>query len=176
MTEDDPEDEGVLDPEDLDVRNDERVVELGENRFFVSLSEEPAGVQSEPDPSRPADGTDPALGSMADDPLPDDQSRTRTGDESPPSVGSTAPQSEPANPPRTGESALRDALDGVDGTYAIAAAVRTDRGEAAHVIGTNNVAETFETFCRWYAAQVGDGRTTPEEVLRILVRESDLEL
>lgn len=151
MSEDGPEDEGVLDTDDLDVRTDERVVELDENRFFVSTS---------------GDAPEPRTGAPARDAGPEPEAARSEADRTP--LGD-----DPAAP--AGDRPLRDALEGVDGTYAIAAAVRTDDGTAERVVGTDNVAATFEAFVRWYAGEVGDGRATPAEVVRVLLRESDLE-
>lgn len=81
-----------------------------------------------------------------------------------------------AHPRDSGPGSRESALAGVDGQFAVAAALRTDAGVADYRFGSNNVAETFEALVRWYADRVGDGRTPTEEVVRILLAESDLEL
>lgn len=155
MTDEGPDEseDDVLEPEDLDVRNDDRVRQLDGNRFFVSTSDE--GEVDAP--------ADDRLGTAARG-RPEDPDRPRDDPSAP--VGRDA----------GGEQPLRDVLADVDGQYAIAAAARMDAGTAAYTAGTNNVAETFEAFLRWYAEQVGDGKTPDEEVLRILLAETDLDV
>jgi hypothetical protein len=67
-------------------------------------------------------------------------------------------------------------LDGVPETYGVALAAKTETGVDEYVTASNSVVETFERAVLWYASQVGDADTPPEDVLRILVEESDLDV
>jgi hypothetical protein len=61
-------------------------------------------------------------------------------------------------------------------TYGLALAAKTESGVEERVIASNSVVETFEHALVWYAAQVGDADTPPEDVLRILLEESSLDV
>lgn len=131
MAEGADDEDGVLTPEELDVTDDERVRELDDNRYFVSLDEGPT-----PEIDAPGE-----------------------------------PDATPADDP-----GLVAELDGVPETYGVALAAKTESGVEEYVTASNSVVETFERAVLWYASQVGDADTPPEDVLRILVEESNLDV
>lgn len=61
-------------------------------------------------------------------------------------------------------------------TYGLALAAKTESGVEEYATASNSVVETFERALVWYAAQVGDDDTPPEDVLRILLNESNLDV
>ncbi|GAA0652290.1 DUF7500 family protein [Salarchaeum japonicum] len=67
------------------------------------------------------------------------------------------------------------ALSAVPEQYAAALAVKTDHGVADERFASNNVVDTFERALRWYAHRI-DPSEPPEDVLRVLLAESDLDL
>jgi len=67
------------------------------------------------------------------------------------------------------------ALSAVPEKYAAALAVKTDRGVADERFASNNVVDAFEHTLRWYARRI-DASEPPEDVLRVLLAESDLDL
>jgi len=142
---DGPADEEVLEPADLDVTTDEHVTELEDNRFVVSLDEK---------------------GIASSEPLPG-------GDEDAAADGADVPGDGDEESDREPEST--DSLADVSAPYAVSLAARTEGEYAAHVVSSHNVVQAFEEVVRWYATQVGDDGTPPEEVVRILLEASDLD-
>jgi hypothetical protein len=134
-TREDP-DQGVLNPEDLDVEDREEVDAIGENRFVVSTSEEPLEDS-------------PPLDEGHDDESPED--------------------------PPDDSTQVEASLGAIREQYAVEMASKMERDVATTRIASDNIVEVFEEFMLWYASQLDDS-TPPEEVLRILVAESDLEL
>ncbi len=61
-------------------------------------------------------------------------------------------------------------------TYGLALAAKTEAGVEEYATASNSVVDTFERALVWYAAQVGDENTPPEDVLRILLNESSLDV
>jgi hypothetical protein len=59
--------------------------------------------------------------------------------------------------------------------YAVDVAAKVDGGVAETRIGSDSIVETFEETLLWYADQIDDS-TPPEEVIRILLAESDLDV
>ncbi|MEE6211113.1 hypothetical protein U3A55_13265 [Salarchaeum sp. III] len=84
--------------------------------------------------------------------------------------------SEPDDSPTPEETpSATAALSAVPEQYAAALAVKTDRGVADERFASNNVVDTFERTLRWYAQRI-DASEPPEDVLRVLLAESDLDL
>lgn len=144
-------DEGVLEPDELEVERREEVREIGENRYIVSTDEEGEGdgrERREPETppaapeNRPRPGSDPAETEL----------------------------SEPTVP-----SGSRTPLAAVGERYAVDIATKVDGSVDDSRIGSDSIVETFEETLLWYARQVDDS-TPPEEVIRILLAESDLEV
>lgn len=146
--------DGVLQPDDLDVDDREEVRAIGDDRYVVSTEE-----------GRPP--------TPRDDPPPDAASSQPPADADPDDPRATSPPPDAA--PSGSPPSLADAVDGVEERYATALAVKTDRGVAAEEFATNNVVATFERTLRWYADRVDDSEP-PEAVLRVLLAKSDLDL
>jgi hypothetical protein len=129
-------DQGVLNPEDLDVEDRDEVDAIGENRYLVSTGED-------------ADDDAPALDEVRDD--------------------------DPAEESADEATQVEASLGAIRQQYAVEMATKMERDVATTRIASDNIVEVFEEFLLWYASQL-DESTPPEEVLRILIAESDLEL
>lgn len=145
---DDPEEpeDGVLEPEELDVERREEVREIGDNRYIVSTDEDGGGGGS----------------SMPDSPDPSTDRRTRPPEDTP-DPSERAPATEPTP------------LAALDERYVVDLTAKVDAGVAETRIGSDSIVETFEETLLWYAEQIDDS-TPPEEVIQILLAESNLDV
>lgn len=82
---------------------------------------------------------------------------------------SPTPSETPASAP------LGDSLSAVPQRYATVIAAKTDSGVADEQFASNNIVDTFERTLRWYASRI-DPEEPPEDVLRVLLAESDLDV
>ncbi|WP_254762000.1 DUF7500 family protein [Natrinema marinum] len=141
-------DDGVLVPDDLRLEDD-RVDELGENRFLVR-SEESGPNRTANSAALEAAATPPAGDRPAGDGRGegDDHARTHRADH-----------------------ALADASEphGVDIT------LKTDGELAHHRATSNDVREVFVDLLTWYAGQLDDDMS-PSEALQVMLAASDLEV
>lgn len=144
--------ESVLEPDELEVERREEVREIGENRYIVSTDEEDDGSQ----------GT---ASHEAETPPPTPENRPRPGADP-----AETELSEPTVP-----SGSRTPLVAVGERYAVDVAAKVDGSVEDTRIGSDSIVETFEETLVWYARQVDDS-TPPEEVIRILLAESELEV
>lgn len=141
---DEPE-EGVLEPDELDVERREEVDEIGDNRYIVSTDEDDDGG------SPPQDATDPSA-----------ERRTQ-------------PPDDRAEPSDRSPGADPTPLAALDERYVVDVTAKVDGGVAETRIGSDSIVETFEETLLWYADRIDDS-TPPEEVIRILLAESDLDV
>jgi len=117
------------------------------------------------DPVRPADLE------LADDrvrSLSDDRYVVQVGDNA---DGSADAAREPGEP----TSGRTRSLDGLNGAHALCAHARTEAGEDALRVETNDVSRAFESFLRWYAARVAPDEP-PVVVLAVLLSNTSLDL
>ena len=150
MTSDEP-DDGVLDPEELTLEDDdERVTRLDENRVVVrperSSGDRPHSLPSVPDlpaTTRESDPADPAAESTADRPI-------------------------------TGAVDPADVLEAVPEPHGVDISLKTD-GEVARFSTTStDVREVFADLLTWYANQLDDD-CSPGEALEVMLATTDLE-
>lgn len=141
---DEPE-EGVLEPDELDVERREEVREIGDNRYIVSTDEDGGGGDSPPPEA------------------PDPSAERREPGEEPTEPSARAPAADPTP------------LAALDERYVVDVTAKVDGGVAETRIGSDSIVETFEETLLWYADQIDDS-TPPEEVIRILLAESDLDV
>ncbi|WP_188879034.1 DUF7500 family protein [Halarchaeum nitratireducens] len=66
-------------------------------------------------------------------------------------------------------------LDDLDGAHALCAHARTETGEDALRVETNDVSRAFESFLRWYAGRVAPDEP-PEVALAVLLSNASLDL
>ena len=139
------EDDGVLAPDELRL-DDDRVDELGENRFLVR----PEGPGSDQRTATPTSSRDVGEGPAADDAVGtvrggiDDHARTRQ---------------------------LADAPE----PHGVDIALKTDGEIARHHATSHDVREVFVDLLTWYADQLDDDMS-PSEALRVMLAASDLEV
>lgn len=136
----------VLGPDDLDISEHDRVVELGDGRYLISTGDVP--------PAATIDGLDSETDGDTDD-----------------SAESTAR--------RVTEEAvygwLLGSFEGSETRYGFDLVVKSEDTVAHRRFESNDVVETFERLIGLYANTV-DEETATEEVLDILVAESDASL
>ena len=157
MTPDPSRDDGVLEPEDLEIEPDgERVDRIDEHRFVVR----PDADEASSERNGPADDT---VGS-ADDTV---GSADDTVDSADDTVGSG--EVDDAVDPSTALSlAESSAPHGVEIT------LKTDGELASHRVTSHDVREVFSELLAWYARQLDDD-LSPTETLRVLLAPTDLE-
>lgn len=145
---DDPDDseDGVLEPDELDVEHRKEVDEIGDNRYIVSTDEDDGGGGSSPQ-----DASDPAA------------------------ERHTGPPDDRAEPSDRSPGADPTPLSALDERYVVDVTAKVDGGVAETRIGSDSIVETFEETLLWYADRIDDS-TPPEEVIRILLAESDLDV
>ena len=152
-------DEAVLEPDELEVEHREEVQEIGENRYVVSTDEDGGdGGGNRREPDRAPSGQTTPTG-------PENRPRPRQG--------ADPASTEPSEP--TVSTGSRTPLAAVGDRYAVDIAAKVDGSVDDSRIGSDSIVETFERTLLWYASQVDDS-TPPEEVIRILLAESDLDV
>jgi hypothetical protein len=153
----------VLDPEDLEITDEEVVEKLEESRFVI-------GADGRPDVSGGSSSkTPPGSDSTAvSDPLGGDVPRTEASEES-------------STEPRTGEE-LRGSdvkrwitanLRRTESQYAYRLAAKTGSEISHQQLASDDIGMAFDGLLMWYAQQVGDG-TAVEDTLGILLAESNI--
>ncbi len=150
--------EGVLEPDELEVERREEVQELGENRYIVSTDDD--------------EGDDDGRTRRDQEPAPSGRTPP-TGPEDRPRPGADPASTELSEP--TVPSGSRTPLVAVGERYAVDIAAKVDGSVDDRRLGSDSIVETFEETLVWYARQVDDS-TPPEEVIRILLAESDLDV
>lgn len=147
----DADEAGALDPEDLDIGDDEHVREIDDNRYVVSpddpIAPEDRESASATAESLRADAAERAAGK------PTDADRELTDDRA--------------------HAHLKEVLAGADTTYAFDVTARFDDSVATHRLRSDDVVAAFESLLLWNARQIDD-RTAAESVLGILLTESNL--
>ncbi|WP_284030824.1 DUF7500 family protein [Halobaculum lipolyticum] len=165
--------DGVMDPEDLDIRDRDEVDETDDGRYVISTG---GGRDDLPD-TRSSPAADPAASETAQPPAA--------------TASASASATPPDATPERSETAAADAGDAGDepdplaavaaelGTLssshgfalAVAAGGETDTLRVASADAT----DTLATALRWYARRVNPGEP-PEETIRTLLADSDLDL
>lgn len=145
-----PEEPGALDPDDLDIGDDEHVRELDDNRYVVSPD----------DPIAPADRES---GHATTESLRADAS-ARTDAAGAPDAALTDDRV---------HAYLQEQLATADTAYALDVTARFDDSVGHHRLRSDDVVAAFESLLLWCARQLDD-RTAAESVLGILLTESNL--
>ncbi|ERH07431.1 MAG: hypothetical protein J07HN4v3_03072 [Halonotius sp. J07HN4] len=194
--EDDPQEKGILAPEELDIADHPKVESLSEERYVVSADgtpDSPPPDQREqshtentqqPAGQEESDDTDAEEGDDADD--ADEQEPTDDGDESgsssePPVDRSDEDDGETAETPaveltqQTVSQFLAESLTSTETSYGFDATVNIEGDVKRGRMSSDNVAETLEGLLRWYAEQTTDDME-PEAALGIILAGSTLEV
>lgn len=146
-----PETQGALDPDDLDIGDDEHVRELDDNRYVVSPD----------DPIAPGDRES---GSATTESLRADATARAGADD--------APDADDLTDDRV-HAYLQEQLATADTAYALDVTARFDDSVGHHRLRSDDVVAAFESLLLWSARQLDD-RTAAESVLGILLTESNL--
>ncbi|WP_129115110.1 DUF7500 family protein [Halegenticoccus tardaugens] len=154
----------VLSPDDLDIDESDRIVELDEGRYLI-----PTG---DGDPAESDGGSGSRDADAESDDAPPDAGRGETDPGFEFGAVSDADETGDVDAAAVGRW-LAGSLSHDGFAYGFDATLKVDGSISRHRLVSNDVAATFETLLLWYARQVGDD-TPPEKVLGILLAESDL--
>ena len=182
----DPEELGegsVLDPEDLDITDEEEVEELDETRFVIGAEGRPHDGAGDSSGSQPDSRTDSPTSVFEDtDPTTNDRSvqEEATDQRTQPSgagAGTGTGRSEtPSQVELRGSDVKRwisANLQRTDSQYAYRLAAKTGDEISHQQLASDDIGMAFDGLLMWYAQQVGDG-TAVEDTLGILLAESNI--
>ncbi|MFB6156221.1 MAG: hypothetical protein ABEJ34_00055 [Haloferacaceae archaeon] len=147
----DVDDAPALDPDDLDISDDEHVREIDDNRYVVS-------------PDDPIDATDRESTSATAESLRADAAER---------AAETAASDEPELTDERVHDYLNEKLATADAAYAFDVTARFDDSVGSHRLRSDDVVAAFESLLLWSTRQI-DERTAAESVLGILLTESNL--
>lgn len=168
--------DGVMDPDDLDIRDRDEVDETDDGRYVISTG---GGRDDLPDPPDP--------------PSPSDPAGSETGPPPAASTSAAPPAATPASPETAGNPTddggdETDRGDEADPLAAVAAelgALSSSHGFALAVaaggetdtlrVASADATDTLATALRWYARRVNPGAPA-EETIAALLADSDLDL
>jgi len=199
---DEPEEKGILAPDELDITDHPKVESLSEGRYVVSAEGTPDSPDAaqrqesngdtaqlpagETDADETADETEDENEVDKDDtddgdhePTVDDDERD-TGSE-PPAGKTDEDDAETAEPPaveltqQTVSQFLAESLTSTETSYGFDATVNIEGDVKRGRMSSDDIAETLEGLLRWYAAQTTD-EMEPEAALGIILAGSTLEV
>lgn len=156
-------DGSVLEPEDLDITDEEEVEELDESRFVI-------GAEGRPH----VENKDDSLAAF-------ESGRDVSGPPSKPSQAEQSPRNE-ADAESSEQMELRGSdvkrwitanLRRTDSQYAYRLAAKTGDDISHQQLASDDIGMAFDGLLMWYAQQVGDG-TAVEDTLGILLAESNI--
>jgi pyruvate/2-oxoglutarate dehydrogenase complex dihydrolipoamide acyltransferase (E2) component len=164
----------VLSPEELDISDDERVMELDDGRYVVSSGDPIAGADDGPAGELESGGSEARASSpAADEPEPEPEP---TPDPTPQPAPGGSGQSQAEEPAELTEQAvhrwLTEDLHGSNSRYGFDITAAFDGSVAQQRMVSNDVVTIFENLVMWYAQQI-DRDTPVEEVLGILLMEAN---
>ena len=198
---DEPEEKGILAPDELDITDHPKVESLSEGRYVVSAEGTPDSPDAEQREQSSGDKTQLPAGETDEDETADetdnevdendtddgDQEPTADGDESDASSEPSAETSEEsdgsetAEPPaveltqQTVSQFLAESLTSTETSYGFDATVNIEGDVKRGRMSSDDIAETLEGLLRWYAAQTTD-EMEPEAALGIILAGSTLEV
>ena len=198
---DEPEEKGILAPDELDITDHPKVESLSEGRYVVSAEGTPDSPDAEQREQSSSDKTQlPASETDADETADEtdneiDENETDDGDQEPTADGdesdsSSEPStetseesdgSETAEPPaveltqQTVSQFLAESLTSTETSYGFDATVNIEGDVKRGRMSSDDIAETLEGLLRWYAAQTTD-EMEPEAALGIILAGSTLEV
>ena len=192
---DDPEEKGILAPDELDIDDHPKVESLSEGRYVVSAEGTPDSPETEQRKESHADKAQlPASEAESDDDTDEEadadddaeQEPTADDDESssssePPAETSDEDDEKTAEPPaveltqQTVSQFLAESLTSTETSYGFDATVNIEGNVKRGRMSSDDVAETLEGLLRWYAEQTTD-EMEPEAALGIILAGSTLEV
>jgi len=191
--EDDPQEKGILAPDELDIADHPKVESLSEGRYVVSADGTPDSPPPEHEQSHTEDTQQPAGQEESDDTDAEEDDDADDADEQEPADdGESEPSSEPpaetsdedgetAEPPaveltqQTVSQFLAESLTSTETSYGFDATVNIEGDVKRGRMSSDDVAETLEGLLRWYAEQTTDDME-PEAALGIILAGSTLEV
>jgi pyruvate/2-oxoglutarate dehydrogenase complex dihydrolipoamide acyltransferase (E2) component len=164
----------VLSPEELDISDDERVMELDDGRYVVSSGDPIAESDDEPAGELESGGSEARASSpAAEEPEPEPEP---TPDPTPQPAPGGSGQSQAEEPAELTEQAvhrwLTEDLHGSNSRYGFDITAAFDGSVAQQRMVSNDVVTIFVNLVLWYAQQI-DRDTPVEEVLGILLMEAN---
>jgi hypothetical protein len=191
--EDDPQEKGILAPDELDIADHPKVESLSEGRYVVSADGTPDSPPPEHEQSHTEGTQQPAGQEESDDTDAEEDDDADDADEQEPADdGESEPSSEPpaetsdedgetAEPPaveltqQTVSQFLAESLTSTETSYGFDATVNIEGDVKRGRMSSDDVAETLEGLLRWYAEQTTDDME-PEAALGIILAGSTLEV
>ena len=199
--EDDPQEKGILAPDELDITDHPKVESLSEGRYVVSPDDTP--VDPDPEQQGKSGSTEsqlPASDDTADDADDNAEESAEDGDddteqaprgsgggdddddtaEEPP-ADTDDDSEDAAEPPaveltqQTVSQFLAESLTSTETAYGFDATVNIEGSVKRGRMSSDDVAETLEGLLRWYASQTTD-EMEPEAALGIILAGSTLEV
>jgi len=195
--EDDPQEKGILAPDELDIADHPKVESLSEGRYVVSPDDTPVDPESEqqrksrstgsqlPTSDEVSDSADDADRDNEVDASKDTSGETRGGsggdsnDDPAPATDTDGETENPAEPSpveltqQTVSQFLAESLTSTETAYGFDATVNIEGSVKRGRMSSDDVAETLEGLLRWYAAQTTD-EMEPEAALGIILAGSTL--
>ncbi|MFB6303568.1 MAG: hypothetical protein ABEH47_00255 [Haloferacaceae archaeon] len=152
--EDERDESPALDPDDLDISDDEHVREIDDNRYVVS-------------PDDPIDAADRESTNATAESLRADAAERAAARDAGDGSG------EPELTDERVHDYLNEKLATADASYAFDVTARFDDSVGTHRLRSDDVVAAFESLLLWSTRQI-DERTAAESVLGILLTESNL--
>jgi len=199
--EDDPQEKGILAPDELDITDHPKVESLSEGRYVVSPDDTP--VNTDPEQQRKSRSTDsqlPASDDASDDADDNAEENAEESDDEAEQAprgsggggdGDDTAEEPPADTDGDGEDAaeppaveltqqtvsqfLAESLTSTETAYGFDATVNIEGSVKRGRMSSDDVAETLEGLLRWYASQTTD-EMEPEAALGIILAGSTLEV
>lgn len=159
----DPDDETVLSPEELDIASEERVAEIEEGRFVIGSDGPPETTDAVQSQNTDHDGSETRARTL------EDLERNATRE-------SSILDADLGGERLTGSEVKRwisTELDRTDSQYAYRIAAKTGDAISHQQLASDDIGTAFDGLMMWYAQQVADG-TPVEEALGILLAESNI--
>lgn len=151
----DGDDAGVLEPEELDITDDERVLEIEDGRYIIASD----------DDSLP---TEPPTDVGLDLDAPSDRGKTLDED-----GGGEESDDPDAIPSEVLLERMRERVRGANSLYGFDVTAKFEDEVDRRELYSNDVVTTFENLLVWFAQHIG-GDTPVEEVIGILLVESNV--
>jgi hypothetical protein len=171
---DDPapvDEESAVDPEDLDIEDDEYVKSLGDHRYVVSpndpISDKSNQTTGRDAPSPPATESD-----RDSDRRNDSDRKPESGDSRAEEVPPSPPKDDSVNVHRA-RARLTERMIDAKGAYGFDVTAQFGDNVVQQHLQANDVVTVFDALLLWYAEHLDDEKSA-EEAIGILLAESDI--
>lgn len=178
-----PPEAGVMDPDDLEIRDRDGVDEAGDGRYVISTGDERV-----PDPADATAEGHPPRGATEREEAPESDDLSGSGDRhsgdgedaGPERRDDLKPRGDDTGPDAGGEAAgdpleaVAAELDALSASHGFALAVAAGGETDTLRVASGEPADTLETALRWYARRINPG-APPEETVATLLADSGLD-